>query len=100
MSADKRRAKRNNHNAAIEIFGPAGELLGFGRLAEYSATGASFLAEERLLNGDTVRARLRLFEQGVLDVTARIIWRRQQKVGVLVGVKFETVTRNYSTGSL
>ena len=100
MSLENRRSKRNNHNAAIEIFGPEGRLLGFGRLVEYSKTGASFQAESRLLEGDLVRARLRLFEEGIIDVTARIIWRKPEKNGVLVGVKFETVTRNYSTGSL
>lgn len=100
MPADNRRSKRNNHNAAIEIFGPEGRLLGFGRLVEYSKTGASFQAEARLLEGDLVRARLRLFEEGIIDVTARIVWRKPERNGVLVGVKFETVTRNYSTGSL
>ncbi len=100
MPADNRRSKRNSHNAAIEIFGPEGLLLGFGRLVEYSKTGASFQAESHLLEGDLVRARLRIFEQGILDVTARIVWRRPEKNGILVGVKFETITRNTSTGSL
>jgi len=100
MSLENRRSKRNNHNAAIEIFSPEGRLLGFGRLVEYSKTGASFQAESRLLEGDLVLARLRLFGEGIIDVTARIIWRKPEKNGVLVGVKFETVTRNYSTGSL
>ncbi|OGR65413.1 MAG: hypothetical protein A2X31_10305 [Elusimicrobia bacterium GWB2_63_22] len=100
MPVNYRRSKRNNHNATIEIFGPEGRLLGFGRLAEYSKTGASFQAEAHLLEGELVRLRIRIFEQGILDVTARIIWRRPEKNGILVGVKFETVTRNTSTGSL
>lgn len=100
MPADKRRSKRNPHSAAIELFGADKQLLGFGRLVEYSETGASFLAEERLLDGDAVRARIRLFEKGVLEVTAHIVWRRPDKAATLVGIRFETVTRSYPTGSI
>jgi hypothetical protein len=100
MAADKRRSTRKAHSAAIEIFGPDRQLLGFGRLLEYSETGASFIAEERLLPDDTVRARMRIFEKGIIEVTAKIIWRKPENGLAVVGVRFEKVTRSYPSGSV
>jgi len=96
--ADKRRASRNKHNSTIEFFDDKGGLVGTGRLIDHSATGASFSASERLVVGDKVRARLRLFEKGVIDISGSVVWRRQAGNVTMYGVRFDSTSRYYPTG--
>lgn len=100
MAEKKRCAARNNHNSAIEIFSDKGKLLGTGRLIEYSAKGASFCAPEGLVKGPSIRVRLRLFEKGILDVTAEVVWERKDKNATVFGIKFNSVERIHPTGEL
>lgn len=96
--SDKRRASRNKHNSTIEFFDDKGGLIGSGRLIDHSATGASFSASERLIIGDRVRARLRLFEKGIIDISGSVVWRRQSGNVTLYGVRFDSTSRLYPTG--
>ena len=98
MASDKRRASRNKHNSTIEFFDDKGGLVGTGRLIDHSATGASFSASERLVVGDRVRARLRLFEKGIIDITGAVVWRRQAGNATIYGVRFDATSRYYPTG--
>lgn len=96
--AEKRRASRNKHNSTIEFFDDNGGLVGSGRLIDHSATGASFSVSERHVLGERVRARLRLFEKGILDVTGTVVWRRQSGNVTIYGVRFDATSRYYPTG--
>ena len=98
MPSDKRRARRDKHNSAIEFFDEKGGLTGTGRLIDHSATGASFSVPEGFKVDGHVRARLRLFEKGVLDVVGSLVWRRQSRNATVYGMRFDSVTRVYPTG--
>lgn len=95
---DKRRAARDRHDSVVEIFGPGGGLKATGRLADYSASGISFSAEEPFAKGDRFSARLRLLDKGVLDVTGEVVWARRENGRGLYGVRFESVSRVHPTG--
>ena len=88
---EKRRARRDRHDSVIEILGAAGKLLDSGRLVDYSNTGASFFSRKTMPQGAKLKLRVRLLEQGVLDISARIVWARKEGVGNLYGIKFDSV---------
>ena len=96
---DHRRAKRDPHDSAIELF-KAGKLIAVGRLVDFSMSGASFRAELLLAVGDPVRARLRLLEKGTLDISGRVVWSCKKNGANLYGVRFDSIKTVYPTGEL
>ena len=100
LNNDHRRAKRDQHDSAIELFGKKGKLIAVGRLVDFSMSGASFRAELLLAVGAQVRARLRLLEKGTLDISARVVWSRKDAGTNLYGIKFDSIETVYPTGEL
>lgn len=91
MGREKRTAQRKRHNSAIEIFDEGWNLIGLGRLVDYSSVGISFAASEELVPHEKVHARLRLFDKGIKEIEGRVVWRRQDRNMTIYGVKFEKV---------
>ncbi|OGS06993.1 MAG: hypothetical protein A2270_05835 [Elusimicrobia bacterium RIFOXYA12_FULL_51_18] len=97
---NNRRDKRDLHDSAIELFDKAGNLIIVGKLVDFSMSGASFRAEQTLALGGQIRARLRLLEEGTLDISARVVWSREEPGTNLYGIKFDSIETVYPTGEL
>ena len=97
---DNRRAQRDQHDSAIELFDEFKKLIAIGKLVDFSMSGASFRAELVLAAGDKVRARLRLLEKGVLDILAHVVWSRKEAGTNLYGIKFDSMETVHPTGEL
>lgn len=100
MGMEKRRARRDNHDSVIELFGDDASLKGTGRLVDYSKSGVSFTSEENFAKGDKLKARLRLLGKGVLDVHGEVVWARLENNRKLYGVRFDSVQNVHPTGEL
>jgi len=98
---DHRRAQRDQHDSAIEVFDESMKLpIAVGQLIDFSMSGASFRATLFLTTGERIHARLRLLERGTLDVSAHVVWSRRRAGINLYGIKFDSIETVYPTGEL
>ncbi len=95
---DKRRAPRSRHNSVIEIFDAEGKVAATARLVDFSDVGAAFSVGDPLVMPDRFRARVRLFDRGVLEAEARVVWVKRDKNVTRYGIAFDSLTRVHPTG--
>ncbi|MBI4802218.1 MAG: PilZ domain-containing protein [Elusimicrobia bacterium] len=94
MFEDKRRAPRHRHDSVLEIYDQSGRLIvGVGKLVDFSMVGACFFTTKRLADGERINARLRLLQEGVLDISAHVVWSRKQANAVFYGIEFDLVKK-------
>lgn len=91
---EKRRAPRHKHDSVLEIRDDSGRLMvGIGKLKDFSMVGACFSTTKYFENGERINARLRLLREGVLDITAHIVWSRREENAVLYGMDFDVIKK-------
>ena len=91
---ENRRAKRTAHDSVLELFDGDGHVItGIGRLVDFSTVGACFSTPQQLKVGEKVSGRLRLLKEGVLQITAHVVWTRQKPNTRLYGIEFEKVEK-------
>ena len=91
---DSRRAPRRRHDSVLEIYDERGKLVvAVGKLVDFSMAGACFSTTQILANGEKIRARLRLLQEGVLDISAHVVWSRKKNNAILYGIEFDVVER-------
>ncbi|OGS47042.1 MAG: hypothetical protein A3J79_06790 [Elusimicrobia bacterium RIFOXYB2_FULL_62_6] len=91
---DKRRAPRHRHDSVLEIRDDSGRLIvGVGKLVDFSMVGACFATTRHFDIGERINARLRLLQEGVLDITAHIVWTRKRENAVLYGIDFDVIKK-------
>ena len=91
---DKRRASRSKDESVLEIYDMDGQLIkGIGRLVNFSNVGVCFSSTKMLFKGERLRARLRLLKQGMIEVSARVVWAKKKPNSQLYGLEFDTVQK-------
>ena len=88
---DNRRAARRKHDSVLELYKEGRLITGIGRLVDFSSVGVCFSTTSSLAVGDRLNARLRLLQEGVLDIEARVIWARKKPSTFLYGIEFDSV---------
>ena len=89
---ENRRAGRARHDSVLELYDEGGRLItGIGRLVDFSTSGVRFSSTKSLKAGDALRARLRLLREGILDITAHVIWAKKKPVGWQYGIAFDSI---------
>jgi len=91
---DQRRAPRTRHDSVLEIYDESGHFItGIGRLVNFSKVGVCFSTAKPLVVGEKLRARLRLLNEGTLEVAARVVWARKKPHALLYGLAFDMVQK-------
>jgi len=91
---DKRRAARHRHDSVMEIYDESGHfIMGTGRLVNFSKAGVCIASSRALVPGERLRARLRLLKEGVLEVSARVVWFKKKPSTNLYGLAFDSVQK-------
>ena len=91
---DKRRATRSRHDSVMEIYDESGHfIMGTGRLVNFSKVGVCIASTRALAPGERLRARLRLIREGVLEVSARVVWFKKKPNINLYGLAFDSVQK-------
>lgn len=93
------RPQRTSHDSILEAY-DGKKLAWSGKLIDISAGGACFTTTKQLNTGDAITATVRIFGEGVRELSGRIVWVRQDKRGTLYGLKLETEKKIYPTGEL
>ena len=93
------RPQRTSHDSILEAY-EGKKLAWAGKLIDISAGGACFTTAKELKTGDAVTATVRIFGEGVREISGRIVWARQDNRGTLYGLKFEATKKIYPTGEL
>lgn len=95
MSFDKRRAPRHRHDSVLEIRDDSGRLIvAVGKLVDFSMVGACFATTKHFEKGERINARLRLLQEGVLDITAHVVWTRKKENTVHYGIDFDVIKKS------
>ena len=95
------RPQRTRHDSILEAYDGTGKTLAWaGKLIDISSGGACFTAARELNTGDTVKATVRIFGEGVKEISGRIVWTRKDARGTLYGLKFDATKKIYPTGEL
>lgn len=95
----KRRAERVRNDSVLEGFGRDGKkLLWSGRLVDHSAAGACFTTEKVLAVGARVRARMRVFGRGYVEISARVVRAGKKDRLNLYGIRYDLVKDVHPTG--
>lgn len=98
---DKRRASRACHDSVMEVFDNSGKNVSWsGRLMDCSISGARFCSKQLLAIGDKIKARLRLLDKGVLQISAHVVWSRKEENTSVYGIQFDSVKRVHPTGEI
>jgi len=91
---DKRRAPRSRHDSVLEIYDEDGHFItGTGRLINFSKVGICFSTTKALTIDERLRARLRLLREGILEVSAHVVWARKKPNTILYGLAFDSVQK-------
>ena len=91
---EKRRAPRANHDSVVEIYDSEGHLIiGIGRLVNFSNVGICFTSSKVLEKGKKLFARIRLLKEGVLEVSARVVWVTKKPNSMLYGIEFDSIQK-------
>jgi len=93
-SKEKRRAIRSKHDSVLEIDDAEGHfIIGVGRLVDFSNVGVCFSSTKALAKGERLRARLRLLKEGVLEISAHVVWIKERPNAKLYGLEFDSVQK-------
>jgi hypothetical protein len=88
----KRNARRVKSDSILELKNDSGEFLpGSAMLHDISIRGACFDSPLLLKPGKRMEALLHSSKEGVLHISARIVWMKQRSHGILYGVEFDKV---------
>lgn len=91
---EKRRAPRHRHDSVLEIRDDSGRLMvGIGKLVDFSMVGACFTTAKHFDIGERINGRLRLLREGVLDITAHVVWSTRKENTVLYGIDFDVIKK-------
>jgi len=91
---DNRRAARRRHDSVMELYDESGHfIMGTGRLINFSKVGVCIASTRALAPGERLRARLRLLKEGVLEVSARVVWFKKNPTTNLYGLAFDSVQK-------
>lgn len=89
---EKRRAPRAKHDSVLDIFDESGKRVAcVATLFDVSTIGVSFRSTRTFAKGTRVLARLRLLEEGIRDISGRIIRVKDFNNYTLYGVAFDRV---------
>ncbi len=92
LMADKRRASRSRHDSVPEFYDAAGRRVAEAvRLVDVSATGARIATTANLAKGASVRGRMRLLKEGVVEFVGRILWMKEKENFNLYGIEFNWI---------
>jgi len=95
----KPRAERIKSDSIIESFDESGKkLLWSGKLIDYSATGACFLTEKKFQMGELVKARIRIFNRGCLEISGKIVRGGIKGKLNLYAIKYDSLKEINPTG--
>lgn len=90
--SEKRHSRRVPSNAVLELMDGAGKcLFDSARLHDLSLKGACFISPLLLQQGGRIQAQLHSANEGILQITARVVWARARAGRVLYGVEFLSV---------
>lgn len=93
--AEKRRAPRQRHVSAIEIFNDSGHFItAVGRLLDFSAVGACFSSPTKLSVKEKLQVRLRLLKNTKVEMTARVVWSKRRGSAHVYGIEFERILKD------
>jgi hypothetical protein len=91
---EKRRSPRKRHDSVLEAFDDSGNLVaGIGRLVDFSTVGACFSSTKIFEKGSKLHVRLRLLNEGPLEIVSRIVWVRRKVNTFLYGIEFDKVIK-------
>ena len=89
---EKRRARRLRSGALLELMDPSGGFMAdSARLRDISIKGACFESPVLMKLGHRIEARLHSSKEGLLRISARIIWLRPKNNRIFYGVEFDAV---------
>ena len=92
--SEKRRAPRAKHDSVLEIYDAEGHLIiGIGRLVNFSNVGICFSSTKVLNKGQKLSARVRLLKEGMIEVTARVVWVEKKSNSLLYGIEFDSIQK-------
>ncbi|MEA3307048.1 MAG: PilZ domain-containing protein [Elusimicrobiota bacterium] len=87
-----RKHNRNAHDSVLEAFEEYGKrLIWTAKLINFSTGGASFSTKRDLKKGQLIFARLRIPEQGVMQVTGKVVWIKEKTSTFVYGMKFDSI---------
>ena len=89
---NKRRARRERHDSALEIYEEGGRAVAWSaKLVDFSTAGVCFLTPRVLKTGEHLRARARIFGKGVFEIFGQVVWSRARTNATFYGVRFDSV---------
>jgi hypothetical protein len=78
--------------APFELMNPAGEYMpNSARLHDMSLKGARFDSPLLIKQGKCIQARLHSSKEGLLQISARVIWVKSQNNRIIYGIEFDSV---------
>lgn len=87
-----RRGPRFRHDSVLEISDDSGRLLvEVARLIDVSSVGVSFTTTHVFAKGERIRAKLRLMNAGVLQITGRVLRVKEKNNSTVYAVEFDSV---------
>lgn len=89
---EKRHARRVPSFTLLELMNPAGEFIpNSARMHDISVKGARFDSSIMMKQGKRIQARLHSSKEGLLRISARIVWLQPKNNRIVYGVEFDTV---------
>lgn len=91
----KPRPGRITHNSIMEVYKSDGRTLDWsGKLVDFSTGGLCFQTAHELKQGEHIQARIRIFGEGIMEVSGNIAWIRLEGAKRVYGLKFDSVTNH------
>jgi len=91
-ATERRCSRRLPSHVTLELQDGSGQFAeGNGQLLDISLKGACFKSSVLLRRGQRIVARLHSSKEGLLQVTARVVWLRQQTQDALYGIEFRRI---------
>ena len=89
------RQERAHHDSVMEVYNETGKTIAWsGKLVDFSPGGLCFSAERQLKPGEHIKARIRIFGEGIMEVSGNVAWARQENNRWLYGLKFDSLTNH------
>jgi hypothetical protein len=89
---EKRSARRVPSRAPFELMNPMGEYMpNSARLYDMSLKGACFDSTLMIKPGKHIQARLHSTKEGLLQISARVVWLKPRNNRTVYGIEFDSV---------